>query len=81
MFGLSVAVTFSQVVLTEILNNVWLCLCSFTSSATAVPGSASSIAQDMDYLDHMDGSLDDGISTLDINSFAIGDFMQNYTKP
>lgn len=58
-----------------------MCLCSYTSSvATAIPGASSGIAQDMDYLDINDGSLDDGIGTLDINPFTIGDFMQNYNK-
>lgn len=52
--------------------NVWLCLCSYASSvATAVPGSASSIAQDMDYLDQLEDVQ------LDLNGLvSLGDFMQ-----
>lgn len=49
---------------------------SYTGSvATAVPGSASSIAQDMEYLDQLDEVQ------LDINGLvSLGDFMQGYKQ-
>lgn len=59
-----------------LMANVWLCLCSYASSvATAVPGSASSVAQDMEYLDQLEDVQ------LDLNGLvSLGDFMQGYKQ-